>query len=55
MVDITAISNSDLVSLQKEVNLQTKIQSAHCVKLHASIKTSSNLYMIQDYCNGGDL
>ena len=31
------------------------IKSDNCVKLHNSIKTQSNIYMILDYCNGFDL
>ena len=41
--------------IQKEVSIHNMVQSDHCVKLHSSIKTSSKIYMIQDYCNGYDL
>lgn len=31
------------------------VKSNYCVRLHQTIKTSSNIYMVQDYCNGFDL
>ena len=31
------------------------VNSEHSIKLYQTIKTSSNIYMIMDYCNGFDL
>lgn len=41
--------------ISKEVRIHNMIKSDYCVRLHQTIKTSSNIYMIQDYCNGFDL
>lgn len=37
------------------MQIQNMIKSEYCVTLHHSIKTQSNIYMMQDFCNGFDL
>ena len=54
-MEIANIGKKELDNIHKEVQIQTMIKSDNCVKLHNSIKTQSNIYMIQDYCNGFDL
>ena len=41
--------------IQKEVRIHAMVDSEHSIKLYQTIKTSSNIYMIMDYCNGFDL
>ena len=54
-MEIANIQKAELYAIQKEISIQNTIKSDHCLKLHNSIKTQSNIYMICDYCNGGDL
>jgi len=55
IIEITAISKEDMDCIQKEVRIHYMVKSDWCVRLYQCIKTSSNIYMIQDYCNGFDL
>jgi len=41
--------------IQKEVRLHSMIKNDYSVRLFQTIKTSSNIYMIQELCNGFDL
>lgn len=54
-MEVSNISKSDLESIHKEVQIHNMVKSDHCVRLHQSIKTQSNIYMMQDYCNAFDL
>lgn len=38
-----------------EKTVQSRIQSEFIVKLHCSFQTKSKLFMVMDYCKGGDL
>lgn len=44
-----------MACIEKEVDVHNRVKSTHCVQLYNSIKTSSNLYMFIDYCNGSDV
>jgi serine/threonine protein kinase len=55
MMESANISQEDYESIMKEVHIHTMVKSPYCVKLHQTMKTSSNIYMIMDYCNGSDL
>lgn len=55
IMDVANISQDDMDAIQKEVSIHNMIKSEQCVRLHHSIKTSSKIYMMQDYCNGYDL
>lgn len=54
-MEVGSITADDLASLEKEVRVHNMIKSEQCVRLHKSIKSASNLYMVMDYCNGKDL
>lgn len=41
--------------IQKEVRIHALIDSPYAIKLYQTIKTTSNIYMLMDYCNGFDL
>lgn len=49
------ISQEDMECIEKEVRLHNLIQSSYSVHLYQTIKTSSNIYMMMEYCNGSDL
>ena len=55
IMEIANVPQEELDCIQKEVHIHNMIDSKHCVKLYQSIKTQSNIYMMQDYCNGFDL
>jgi serine/threonine protein kinase len=55
IMEVAGISQEDMDCISKEVRIQNMVKSEQCVRLHQTIKTSSNIYMIQDYCNGFDL
>lgn len=55
IIEITCISQEDYDCIQKEVRLHNMVKSENCVRLYQTIKTNSNIYMMQDFCNGFDL
>jgi serine/threonine protein kinase len=55
IMDISNISKEDMDCIEKEVRLHDKVVNEHCIRLYQTIKTSSNIYMVIEYCNGSDL
>jgi serine/threonine protein kinase len=55
IMEVANIKPSELHCIEREVEIHNKVSSEYCVRLYQSIKTSSNLYMIMDFCNGFDL
>ena len=55
IIEIADISQEDLDCIHKEVRIHGMVKSEHSVRLHQTIKTSSNIYMMQEYANGFDL
>ena len=55
IIDVANISQEDMESIQKEVRIHALVDSKHAIKLYQTIKTTSNIYMLMDYCNGFDL
>lgn len=55
IIEIGDISKEDLDCIHKEVRIHGMVKSDHSVRLHQTIKTSSNIYMMQEYANGFDL
>jgi hypothetical protein len=55
IIDVKRISAEDLECIHKEVRIHSLVRSEYCVRLHQTIKTSSNIYMVQELCNGFDL
>ncbi len=41
--------------INDEINALTHISSPHVIKLHEKLKTQKNYYLINEFCNGGDL
>lgn len=55
IIDISDISQEDLACIHKEVKIHGMVRSTYSVRLHQTIKTGSNIYMMQEYANGFDL
>lgn len=55
IMEITNISKEDMDCIEKEVRLHDKVQNDFCIRLFQTIKTTSNIYMVIEYCNGSDL
>ena len=55
IIEIADISQEDLACIHKEVRIHGMVRSPHSVRLHQTIKTGSNIYMMQEYANGFDL
>jgi len=55
IIEISDISADDLACIHKEVKIHGMVRSPHAVRLHQTIKTGSNIYMMQEYANGYDL
>lgn len=55
IIEIADVSAEDLECIHKEVRIHGMVRSPYSVRLHQTIKTGSNIYMMQDYCNGYDL
>ena len=55
IMEITNISKDDMDCIEKEVRLHDKVVNEHCIRLYQTIKTTSNIYMVIEYCNGSDL
>ena len=49
------IENNQLKYAISEKNILKKLDHPFIIKLHFSFQTPLNLYMILDYCKGGDL
>lgn len=55
IIEIADVGADDLECIHKEVRIHGMVRSPYSVRLHQTIKTGSNIYMMQDYCNGYDL
>ena len=42
-------------ALRLEIQILSKVKSDNIVRFIDYIETSNNFYIIQEYCNGGDL
>lgn len=55
IIEIVDIAQDEMDCIEKEVRLHNLVQSDFSVRLYQTIKTSSNIYMMMEYCNGSDL
>lgn len=55
IIEIFGISQEDMDCIEKEVMLHNLVKSEFTVRLFNTIKTNSNIYMMQEFCNGFDL
>lgn len=42
-------------SLKKEIKIMEKMKSIHIVKIYDVFGTQNNIYLMLEYCDGGDL
>ena len=43
------------INLQEEISILKQIKSSHVISLLEVIDTADTVYLVTDYCNGGDL
>jgi 5'-AMP-activated protein kinase catalytic alpha subunit len=46
---------SDQIRIEKEINIQKKLHHQNIVQQYAIIETESTIYIISEYCSGGEL
>ena len=46
---------SDKIRIEKEINIQKKLHHQNIVQQYAIIETESKIYIISEYCSGGEL
>ncbi len=46
---------SDQIRIEKEINIQKKLHHQNIVQQYAIIETQSTIYIISEYCSGGEL
>ena len=46
---------SDKIRIEKEINIQKKLHHQNIVQQYAIIETESSIYIISEYCSGGEL
>ena len=46
---------SDKIRIEKEINIQKKLHHQNIVQQYAIIETESTIYIISEYCSGGEL
>ena len=46
---------SDKIRIEKEINIQKKLHHQNIVQQYAIIETDSTIYIISEYCSGGEL
>ncbi|NXP55900.1 NEK5 kinase, partial [Heliornis fulica] len=54
-IDLTKMPMKEKESSQKEVILLAKMKHANIVTFYASLQEKSKLYIVMEYCDGGDL
>lgn len=45
----------NLKNIQSEIDIMKKIEHPNIVKLHDVYQTNNNMYIVTEYCRGGDL
>ena len=45
----------NLKNVQSEIDIMKKIDHPNIVKLHDVYQTNNNMYIVTEYCKGGDL
>ena len=55
VIDRSRIRGKTHELLVNEIEIMTEIQHKHVVSLIAGTKTSTNYYLVMEFCNGGDV
>ena len=54
-VQIRTLSGKSLQQMECEIKVLKNLTNSHVVQLHEVLKTQNNVYLIMEYCAGGDL
>jgi serine/threonine protein kinase len=55
IVCLKNLSNKIIENIKNEINIMLKINHENIIKLHQTITSNKYIYLIMDYCDGGDL
>ena len=55
VVSIRNKSPRQIVEMEKEVQILSRLEHPNIIKLHQALRTQNNLYLFMDYCDEGDL
>ncbi|KAK6060295.1 kinase domain protein [Cooperia oncophora] len=55
IVDRTALDEENLIRLEREMQILTRVNHPHIVKLYEIMRTESSIYIVTQYCSGGEL
>ena len=55
VIDKKKIRGKNHELLVNEISIMTEIQHKHVVGLIAGTKTTTNFYLVMEFCNGGDV
>uniref|UniRef100_A0A1I7WWY1 Serine/threonine-protein kinase kin-29 n=1 Tax=Heterorhabditis bacteriophora TaxID=37862 RepID=A0A1I7WWY1_HETBA len=55
MVDKTAIDEENLLKVEREIRILKSIEHPHIIKLYEVIRTDRYIYIVTEYCSGGEL
>ncbi|VDM64138.1 unnamed protein product [Angiostrongylus costaricensis] len=55
IVDLAALDEENLIRLEREVQILTRVNHPHIVKLYEIIRTESSVYIVTQYYSGGEL
>jgi serine/threonine-protein kinase ULK/ATG1 len=55
IVSLKNLSNKIIENIKNEINIMLKINHENIIKLHETITSHKYIYLIMDYCDGGDL
>uniref|UniRef100_A0A0N4W9X8 Serine/threonine-protein kinase kin-29 n=1 Tax=Haemonchus placei TaxID=6290 RepID=A0A0N4W9X8_HAEPC len=55
IVDRTALDEENLIRLEREMQILTRVNHPHIVKLYEIMRTESFIYIVTQYCSGGEL
>ena len=55
IISLKNLSDKIIDNVKKEINIMLKINHENIIKLHETIVTQKYIYLIMDFCDGGDL
>ncbi|KAK6766373.1 hypothetical protein RB195_025963 [Necator americanus] len=55
VVNRAALDEENLIRLEREMRILTRINHPHIVKLYEIMRTETTIYIVTEYCSGGEL
>ncbi|WKY16987.1 hypothetical protein Q1695_001531 [Nippostrongylus brasiliensis] len=55
IVDRAALDEENLIRLEREMQILTRVNHPHIVKLYEIMRTETSIYIVTQYCSGGEL